>query len=140
MTLRTAAGDEKVYSIKVNGNFNKDSLDQTNRRHNTEFQQRIDRILLKAHAYSLGVTDEILYAAGFPMLPTELVAWPLSDNSIQEDHPFDLSEVKYLPSTIHNPMALFRSEMHLSCHAVMTEIDYKGKDFAVKDRAIKKLG
>jgi len=57
LTLRTAAGDEKVYSIKVNGNFNNDSLDQTNKRHNTEFQQRIDRILLKGHVSSLGVTD-----------------------------------------------------------------------------------
>ncbi len=114
-------GDEQVENpgIAVNDRFNR------------ELQQQIDGTLKKGHVYQLGRPGEILISAGVPDLPIEMAASRLNHKSNQENHPFDLSEVKDLPNAIQNPMAVFRSATHIGSFVIMTEIEHKGKNFVV---------
>ena len=67
-----------------------------NAQFNKELQQQINGTLPKGHTYRLGHAGQILQSAGIPNLPIELQASRLSDKSMQENHPFDLSNVKNL--------------------------------------------
>lgn len=117
-----------------------DELSQVNERFNEELQQQINGELPKGHIYSLGQPSNILLSAGLPDLPIEMAASRLSDKSMQENHPFELSEVRNLPNAIQNPMALFRSATHIGSFVVMTEIEHGGKNFVVAIEANKRKG
>lgn len=111
-----------------------------NERFNDELQQQIDGTLPKGHVYGLGRPSEVLLSAGLPNLPIEMAASRLSDKSMQENHPFDLSEVKNLPQAVQEPMAVFRSATHIGSFVVMTEIEHKGKNFVAAIEANRKSG
>lgn len=114
--------------------------DEVNRKFNEELQQQIDGSLPKGHVYLLGKPSAFLKAAGIPDLPIELASSRLSGKSLQENHPFELSEVEDLPNSIQNPLAVFRSATHIGSFVVMTEIEHKGKNFVVAIQANKKKG
>lgn len=116
------------------------SDDEVNRKFNEELEQQINGNLPKGHVYQLGRPSEALQSAGLPYLPIELAASRLSDKSMQENHPFELSEVENLPEAIQNPLAVFRSATHIGSFVVMTEIEHKGKNFVVAIQANKKKG
>ncbi|MBO4596579.1 MAG: hypothetical protein J5676_01685 [Bacteroidaceae bacterium] len=103
--------------------------DDANERFNAELQQQIDGTLPKGHTYRLGMPSGVLQSAGIPNLPIELQASRLVDKSMQENHPFDLQEVKDLPMAIQNPLAVFRSATHIGSHVILTELKHKGKNF-----------
>jgi hypothetical protein len=113
-----------------------------NTQFNEELQRQIDGMLPKgkSHIYKLGMPSEILHAAGLPFLPIELNATRLSNKSMQENHPFDLSEVKDLPKNIQNPLAVFRSATHIGSYVIMTEIEHHGKNYVVALQANKRKG
>ncbi|MDR3141847.1 MAG: hypothetical protein LBU37_09010, partial [Tannerellaceae bacterium] len=115
-------------------------LEAINNQFNAELQQQIDGTLPKGHNYKLGNAGEILQSALIPNLPIELQASRLNDKSMQENHPFDLSEVKDLPKAIQHPLAVFRSATHIGSFVIMTEIEHKGKNFVVALQANKKKG
>ena len=106
-------------------------VDAVNRKFNEELQQQIDGTLPKGHIYQLGNPSEYLQAAGIPNLPIELAASRLSNKSMQENHPFELSEITNLPDAIQDPIAVFRSATHIGSYVVMTEIEHRGKNFVV---------
>jgi type II secretory pathway component PulC len=106
-------------------------LEAVDSRFNEELQQQIDGTLPKGHIYKLGNAGDILQSASIPTLPIELLSSRLSDKSMQENHPFDLSEVKDLPKAIQNPLAAFRSATHIGSYVIMTEIKHKGKNFVM---------
>ncbi len=116
------------------------SVEDVNRRFNEELEQQIKGELSKGHVYQLGKPSSALRSAGIPDLPIELASSRLSDKSMQENHPFDLKEVKNLPEAIQNPMAVFRSATHIGSFVVMTEIEHKGKNFVVAIQTNKKKG
>lgn len=122
-----------------NGAINSD-MDEINQKFNKELQQQIDGSLPKGHIYKLGNPSKDLLSAGIPDLPIELAASRLSGKSMQENHPFDLSEVTNLPKAIQNPMAIFRSATHIGSYVVMTEIEHKGKNFVVAIQTNKTKG
>ncbi len=105
--------------------------ERINQQFNDELQQQIDGKLPKGHVYQLGTPSEVLQSAGIPNLPIELAASRLGNKSMQENHPFDLSEVKNLPQAIQNPLAVFRSATHIGSYVIMTEIEHKGKNYVV---------
>ena len=111
-----------------------------NERFNEELERQIAGELPKGHVYSLGRPSEVLLAAGIPDLPIELAASRLSDKSMQDNHPYDLSEVKDLPQSIQAPMAVFRSATHIGSFVVMTEIEHRGRNFVVAIEANRKQG
>lgn len=114
--------------------------EQTNDRFNNELQQQIDGTLPKGHIYDLGMPNDTLLNAGLPNLPIEMAASRLSDKSMQENHPFDLSEIKNLPKAIQSPMAIFRSATRLGSFVVMTEIEHHGRNFVVAIQANRRKG
>lgn len=117
-----------------------EEMKETNERFNEELQQQIDGTLPKGHVYELGEPSEVLLSAGLPNLPIEMAASRLSDKSMQENHPFELSEVMDLPQAIQNPMAVFRSATHIGSYVVMTEIEHNGKNFVVAIEANRNRG
>ena len=107
---------------------------------NEELQQQIDGTLPKGHVYRLGMPSAVLQSAGLPHLPIELASSRLAAKSMQENHPFDLSEIKNLPRAIHVPMAVFRSATHIGSYVVMTEIEHNEKNFVVAIETNRKQG
>ena len=106
-------------------------VEALNDKFNEELQQQIDGTLPKGHIYKLGMPSEVLQSAGLPYLPIELAASRLSDKSMQDNHPFELSEVKGLVEAVQNPLAIFRSATHIGSYVVLTEIQHDGKNYVV---------
>lgn len=114
--------------------------EQTNDRFNNELSRQIDGTLPKGHIYDLGMPSDTLLNAGLPNLPIEMAASRLSDKSMQENHPFDLSEIRNLPKAIQSPMAIFRSATRLGSFVVITEIEHHGRNFVVAIQANRRKG
>ena len=110
-----------------------------NERFNKELEQQISGTLQAGHTYRLGNAGSILQAAGIPSLPIELQASRLSDKAMQENHPFDLAELKDLPKAVQNPLAVFRSATRLGSFVIMTEIKHGDKNYVVALQANKKV-
>lgn len=106
-------------------------LAEVNERFNEELQKQIDGTLPAGHVYQLGMPSRILHSAGIPNLPIELVASRLSDKSMQENHPFDLSEVVDLPNAIQRPLAVFRSATHVGSNVILTNLKHEGRNYIV---------
>ena len=69
-------------------------IGKVNSQFNEELQQQIDGTLPKGHVYRLGMPSAVLQSAGLPHLPIELASSRLAAKSMQENHPFDLSELE----------------------------------------------
>jgi hypothetical protein len=115
-----------------------DELEAVNQRFNAELQRQIGGKLPLGYIYQLGMPNNILQSADIPNLPIEMAASRLNDKSMQENHPFDLSEVRDLPRAIQNPLAVFRSATHIGSFVIMTEIEHKGKNYVVALEANRK--
>ncbi|MCM1531403.1 MAG: hypothetical protein NC048_02960 [Bacteroides sp.] len=64
-------------------------------------------------------------------MKVEMAAARLLHKSNQENHPFNLLEVKNLPQVIQNPLAVFRSATHIGSHVILTELRQGDKNFVV---------
>lgn len=117
-----------------------EQIADVNRRFNQELQLHINGELLKGHIYRLGRPSQTLKGAGIPDLPIEMVASRLSNKSMQDNHPFDLSEVQNLVTAIQNPLAVFRSATHIGSNVILTELNHHGKNFVVAIQTNKKKG
>ena len=84
--------------------------------------------------------SRILHSAGIPNLPIELVASRLSDKSMQENHPFDLSEVVDLPNAIQRPLAVFRSATHVGSNVILTNLKHEGRNYIVAIETNRRAG
>ncbi len=118
--------NEDIRFRKSEGQANNEAI---NDKFNQDLQAQIEGKLPKGYIYKLGNSSIILQSASIPDLPIELAASRLRDKSIQENHPFILSEVKDLPKAIQNPLAVFRSATHIGSYVLMTEISHNGKNF-----------
>ena len=117
-----------------------EDLEEVNARFNEELQQQIDGTLPQGHIYQLGMASAVLQSAGLPNLPIELSASRLKDKSKQEEHPFELSEMRGLVDSVQNPLAVFRSATHIGSFVVLTEIEHQGKNFVVAIQANRRQG
>lgn len=115
-------------------------LIETNERFNSELEKQVKGELPKGHVYKLGMPGDILRSAGLPDLPIELSSTRLNEKSKQDNHPFDLSEVKNLPDAIQNPLAVFRSATRIGSFVVMTEVEHDEKNFVVAIEADRAKG
>jgi hypothetical protein len=104
-----------------------------NTRFNEELQQQIEGTLPQGHVYQLGMPSEILLKAGVKDLPIELKAEKLghkSSKNYRRNHPFDLSEIKGLPSALNSPIAVFNSTKPDGKKIILTELkDKNGNNF-----------
>ena len=111
-----------------------------NDRFNEELAKQVDGTLPRGHVYRLGMPGDALRSAGLPDLPIEMAASRLANKSNQENHPFDLSEVKDLPDAIQHPLAVFRSATRTGSYVVMTEVEHDGRNFVVAVEANRQAG
>ncbi|MVX36321.1 LPD38 domain-containing protein, partial [Myroides sp. LoEW2-1] len=107
---------------------------------NSELEQLEKGTLPKGHIFKLGSPTRILQAAGIPNLPIELAASRLKNKSKQDNHPFELSEIKNLVIAVQNPLAVFDSSTQDGSFVVLTEIKKDNKNFIVAIEANKGLG
>ncbi|NDW19419.1 hypothetical protein D0T53_10935 [Dysgonomonas sp. 216] len=117
-----------------------EQIENVNSQFNDELQQQISGTLKKGHTYELGTPSAVLQSAGIPNLPIQLQASRLSDKSMQDNHPFDLSEVMDLPKAVQNPLAVFRSATHIGSYVIMTELEHQGKNYVVALQTNKRKG
>jgi hypothetical protein len=103
--------------------------DSINSVFNERLRQQIDGELEKGFIYELGMPSEVLISAGMENYPIEMAASRLVDKSMQENHPFELSEVFDLPKAIQNPLAVFRSATKVGAFVVLTELKHEGRNF-----------
>ena len=118
---------------EVNGRVRPERISnkEVNKRFNEELQQQIDGTLPKDHTYQLGLAGSVLQSAGVRALPIELRASRLTDKSMQENHPFELSDIKNLPNAIQEPIMVFDSANTAGRKVILTEIESKGNNFVV---------
>ncbi len=140
--LRKAIGKENVITDnrqaqrvidEVNGRVRPERISnkEVNKRFNEELQQQIDGTLPKDHTYQLGLAGSVLQSAGVRALPIELRASRLTDKSMQENHPFELSDIKNLPNAIQEPIMVFDSANTAGRKVILTEIESRGNNFVV---------
>lgn len=106
-----------------------ENYDSINNLFNERLQQQIDGILPNGFVYELGMPSDFLLSAGVEDLPIEMSARRLNDKSMQENHPFELSEIFNLPNAIQRPLAVFRSATNVGAFVVLTELKHKGRNF-----------
>jgi hypothetical protein len=107
------------------------NLEAVNTAFNEELEKQIKGTLPKNHTYNLGTPLGILQSVGMPDYAIELQSSRLNAKSTQENHPFDLSEVKDLPKAIQNPLAIFAYGDKSKALNIITEIEHNGKKFLV---------
>ena len=107
----------------------KEDINEVNDRFNEELQQQIDGTLPKGHIYKMGMPSKILLSAGVPNMPIEMSSTRLEEKSKQENHPFEISELKNLVKELQSPIAVF--EYGNNAKNVIISIDYQGKQFLV---------
>ena len=124
----------------VDNTAEKQIIENYNEKFNRELQLQIDGTLPKGHIYQLGMSGVKLQSAGIPYLPIELAASRLSDKSMQENHPFELSEIEGLVEAVQNPLAVFRSATRLGSFVVLTEIQHEDKNYVAAIQVNRKMG
>ena len=131
----------KKDALSANGTSRSNAFDGVvNKQFNEALQKQIDGVLPKGYVYNLGMPNDILHSAGIPNLPIELVASRLSDKAMQENHPFDLGEVKDLPHAIQNPLAVFRSATHIGSNVILTNLKHGGRNYVVAVETNRRAG
>ena len=102
--------------------------------YNNKFNEKLQRQIETGKPdgiYDLGYPSDFLLKAGIPDLPIELAASRLSDKANQENHPFNLSEVRDLPRAIQYPLAVFDSATTEGSFVILTELKQGDKNFVV---------
>lgn len=128
-------GDEYIDGVVDDARFSvgedivSAEIDQVNDRFNNELQQQIDGTLPKGHIYKLGMPSEILLSAGFPNMPIEMSSTRLEEKSKQENHPFEISEMKNLVKELQSPIAVFKYGNNAK--NVIIAIEYQGEQFLI---------
>lgn len=102
-----------------------------NERFNRELEQQVAGTLPVGHIYNLGKPGSILQSAGFPNDDIELSATHLKEKSLQDNHPYDISDVRDLVKAINDPLAVFVYGKINKSQNVVAEIERDGKKFVV---------
>lgn len=120
----------EALNAEISENYRTNSeLDKDNERFNNELQQQIDGTLPKGHIYKMGMPGKILLSAGVPNMPIEMSSTRLEEKSKQDNHPFEISELKNLVKKLQSPIAVFKYGNNAK--NVIISIGYQGKQFLV---------
>jgi hypothetical protein len=129
----------KFVQLSMFGNELGDNSVKINKQFNDDLQRQIDGKLPTNHIYNLGRPSEKLLSAGIPDLDIIVHAAKLKAKSQQENHPFDLADMKNLPDRIQNPLAIFNSK-HEGNFVILTELQQKDKNYVVALEGNKQQG
>ncbi len=104
---------------------------ENTRTFNEQLQNQIDGTLPSGHVYQLGMPSAVLRSTGIPDLPIELASSRLAEKAKQQNHPFDISEIKNLPQALQNPVAVFRYGDANKAQNIIVDIQQGNKNFLV---------
>ena len=102
-----------------------------NEKFNEELSRHVKGLLPKGHIYKLGKPCNILLSTGFPDLPIELSSTRLEEKSKQNNHPYEISEVRDLVYAINDPMAIFIYGDKDKSQNLIVELKKDDKNFVV---------
>ena len=108
-----------------------DNIENINFKFNEELSQQISGILPKGHIYELGHPFDILLSTGFPDLPIELSSTRLEEKSKQNNHPYEIIEVRNLVLALNDPIAVFLYGDERKAQNVIVELKNDNKNFVV---------
>lgn len=108
-----------------------DNIEKINFKFNEELSQQISGILPKGHIYKLGHPCDILLSTGFPDLPIELSSTRLEEKSKQNNHPYEIIEVRNLVLALNDPIAVFLYGDERKAQNVIVELKNDNKNFVV---------
>lgn len=108
-----------------------DNIEKINFKFNEELSQQISGILPKGHIYELGHPCDILLSTGFPDLPIELSSTRLEEKSKQNNHPYEIIEVRNLVLALNDPIAVFLYGDERKAQNVIVELKNDNKNFVV---------
>lgn len=106
-------------------------LQQINEEFNLHLHLQIEGKLPAGYVYRFGNPSTILKAVDIPDLPIEMASRRLVNKAMQDNHPFELAELKDLPLSLHNPLAIFRSATRIGSNVIMTDLTHNSKNFVV---------
>lgn len=108
-----------------------DSIKEINDRFNEELSKQIDGTLPKGHIYRLGKPCEILLKTGFQDLPIELSSTRLEEKSRQNNHPYEISEIRNLVIALNDPLAVFIYGDKEKSQNVIVGLSKDNKEFVI---------
>ncbi len=126
--LRKASNDNIAFSLS--SDFSED-VEKINAEFNADIDRQIAGTLPKGYIYQLGTPGDILLSTGVPDLPIELSSSHLDKKSKQENHPFEIADLKNLPQALHKPVAVFPYGDAKQAQNIIVEIQKDGKNFLI---------
>lgn len=112
-------------------NSSRNSLDEVNDQFNHELSKQIAGTLPKGHIYRLGYPGNILLSTGFPDLPIELSSTRLYEKSKQDNHPYEIIDIRNIVLSLQSPLAIFSYGDKEKSQNVIIELKHKSKYFLV---------
>lgn len=106
-------------------------IEEINDKFNIELSMQVEGILPKGHIYKLGYPCNELLSTGFPNLPIELSSTRLEEKSKQNNHPYEIGEVKNLVLALNDPIAIFAYGDKCKSQNVIVELKKDDKCFIV---------
>ena len=106
-------------------------IKQINQKFNDDIDSQIKGELPDGYIYQLGTPSDILLSTATPDLPIELSATHLMKKSKQENHPFNIEDIKNLPEALQTPIAIFEYGDKSKAQNIIVEIEKDGKNFLV---------
>lgn len=107
------------------------NIEDVNQKFNEDIDRQIAGTLPKGYIHQLGMPGDILLSTGVPDLPIELSSSHLDKKSKQENHPFDIADLKNLPKMLQNPIAVFLYGDKDQAQNIIIEVQRDGKNFLV---------
>lgn len=106
-------------------------VDDINEQFNKELDLLIAGKLPKNHVFYLGDMSDIFNQIGIKILPIEMQSTRLSKKSNQNNHVFDLLDLRNLPDKLNRPLMVFKSKTVEGSLVVLTELMSNNINFVV---------
>jgi hypothetical protein len=134
VAIRTIAEEEGVLHSRKRGtdeNGSVRNIEEVNRKFNDDLDRQISGTLPKGYIHQLGTPGDILLSTGVPNLPIELSSTRLEEKSKQENHPFNIADLRDLPKALQNPVAIFAYGDPTKAQNIIVEIQSGGNNYLV---------
>ena len=109
----------------------KQSIEEINQNFNDDLDRQIAGTLPKGYIHQLGTPGDILLSTGVPNLPIELSATRLEEKSKQENHPFNIADLKNLPKMLQKPIGVFSYGNKDNAQNIIIEVQQNGRNFLI---------